>query len=95
MRQNMMWHVPPAVWTVRGPAPGWVTVLPVEFVIPFPQTEDVFHYLRFCLQMNVYLTVNTVLTAPLMMWSGLHLLPLRSVSLPWNFIGETISKGYF
>jgi len=61
-----------------------------EYAILLLLMEDVFHYLRFYLLMNVYLTVSIVLTVPVMMFRG-HLSHLmRYASLQWSFTGEII-----
>ena len=59
------------------------------------KSADASHYLKFCLQMNVFLTVPTAKTAVTMIYHA-QPLPLRKfVRSPLNFTAEIISKDCF
>lgn len=59
------------------------------------QMAVVYRYLRYFIQMNVFMTASIVLTESQMMFQEPVLHPMKFVSLPWNFIDAIILKDYF
>ena len=79
----------------KGTGTGMGNSLACGICHSFSETEDVFHYLRFCLQMNVYLTVNTVLTAPLNDVVRASFTPTEVCELTMEFYRRNYIEGLF
>lgn len=93
---SMMLHVPVVVLTVPIREKEWEMLMRVEYVILFASDANVvYRYLRYFIQMNVFMTASIVLTESQMMFQEPVLHPMKFVSLPWNFIDAIILKDYF
>ena len=95
MGPSMMLHVPVVVLTVPIREKEWEMLMRVEYVILLRQMAVVYRYLRYFIQMNVFMTASIVLTESQMMFQEPVLHPMKFVSLPWNFIDAIILKDYF